>query len=101
MFRYGDRTADPEMRRARTLNPIQTIDIRPPNKDIVETCSICREDFNKRVDPVCYLDCMHWFHVDCVTRWLDNKRNCPCCKGPVTLVSKTIVRNREEEMVEY
>ena len=82
------------------LNPLPTDRIRPPNRDIVETCSICQEEFNKRVDPVCYLDCTHWYHFNCITRWLENKRSCPCCKGAVTLISKTIVQNDEEQMIE-
>lgn len=94
------RLADPGLTTARTLNQIQMIEIRPPNRDIVETCSICQEDFNKRVDPVCYLDCTHWFHVACVSHWLDKRRSCPSCKGPVSLISRTITRNRDEEMIE-
>mgnify|MGYP001040300501 CR=1 FL=1 len=30
------------------------------------------------------LPCMHAYHHDCISKWLDRKRLCPLCKARVT-----------------
>lgn len=45
-------------------------------------CSICLEDFQNN-DKVRRLPCLHFFHEDCVDRWLRSSASCPVCKHSV------------------
>ncbi|PRQ16257.1 putative transcription factor C2H2 family [Rosa chinensis] len=45
-------------------------------------CSICLEDFKAGVETTC-LPCLHFFHGDCVVRWLGINHQCPLCRFPM------------------
>ena len=51
------------------------------NKD--KTCSICMEEF-KIGENVKILGCEHYFHKDCVVKWLKTDNTCPNCRTIVT-----------------
>jgi hypothetical protein len=60
------------------------IDEQEIGKDIVESdvevCSVCLDDFEIDV-AVKVLPCKHFFHVECITPWLENRSGCcPLCK---------------------
>lgn len=43
-------------------------------------CSICSDNFNDN-DEIRLLNCKHFFHVECIDKWLLNYCNkCPVCK---------------------
>lgn len=42
-------------------------------------CTICLEYVEKK-ETVMFLFCLHGFHADCCTRWLQNSLTCPICK---------------------
>lgn len=42
-------------------------------------CVICLEDF-KQNDNYILLQCIHFFHDDCIKEWILNKNICPICK---------------------
>jgi len=42
-------------------------------------CSICLDEFCDH-DRVRRLPCLHYFHEDCVDRWLRSNASCPVCK---------------------
>jgi hypothetical protein len=44
-----------------------------------ETCIICSSNFRKGEIVRC-LPCLHWYHKDCVDRWLATNMSCPVCK---------------------
>ena len=48
--------------------------------DEYKRCIICLEDF-KINDTVIYLPCLHFFHSNCITLWIEKKANCPLCKN--------------------
>jgi hypothetical protein len=54
--------------------------------DTPKECCICLEEIEK--DKMCYLNCSHFFHLDCVVGMCASKTNCsqkcPMCRVPVT-----------------
>jgi len=42
-------------------------------------CPLCLADF-KQGDAVMHLDCLHFFHVECISPWIATKSSCPLCK---------------------
>ncbi|KAK6090981.1 hypothetical protein P3W45_000226 [Vairimorpha bombi] len=49
-----------------------------------DCCAICLEEYEKD-DDVLQLICMHLFHKDCITKWLEMGKNCPACKKDLVL----------------
>lgn len=50
----------------------------------LNSCSICLNEFEER-QPIVKLKCLHLFDPDCLKRWLEDNKNCPICKGEVTV----------------
>ena len=48
-----------------------------------KNCTICLEKMNKNI---VVFKCKHFFHYDCVFKWLFEKNYCPLCK-------KELIRN--------
>ena len=48
-----------------------------------EECSICLEKLNNNHVS---LPCKHHFHENCITKWFDNKHECPLCREKYRLV---------------
>lgn len=45
------------------------------------TCPICLTDFyEQELVTACEEGCGHWFHRECLFRWLDHSEACPCCR---------------------
>ena len=42
-------------------------------------CSTCLESFTSECD-ISTTPCGHVFHTDCITRWLDDNKNCSQCR---------------------
>ncbi|XP_076812494.1 RING finger protein 11-like isoform X2 [Clavelina lepadiformis] len=51
------------------------------NKKVRECC-ICMIDFEQD-EPIRYLPCMHYYHLDCIDDWLMRSFTCPTCMEPV------------------
>ncbi|KAJ4981220.1 hypothetical protein NE237_032057 [Protea cynaroides] len=43
------------------------------------TCMICMDEFVKGVE-IARLPCKHFFHGECIFKWLENKNSCPLCR---------------------
>lgn len=44
-----------------------------------EDCPICLNDFEDD-EEVCFLDCTHKFHHNCIVQWVREKNTCPLCR---------------------
>ncbi|GAB4818020.1 hypothetical protein N2152v2_005066 [Parachlorella kessleri] len=69
----------------------QPSDGEPSEDEVVEVeppphCSICLLDVVHLEEKAVLLPCMHAYHHDCISQWLDRKRLCPLCKARVTAV---------------
>ena len=42
-------------------------------------CSICLHDFEKKADLISKTKCGHYYHVDCISQWINIQRKCPNC----------------------
>ena len=47
-----------------------------------ENCTICREELISGSLDIHFLQCLHKFHMPCITKWLTMKQLCPICKFP-------------------
>ncbi|MFH0898084.1 MAG: RING-H2 finger protein [bacterium] len=54
-----------------------------------EICSICLDDFSpgQRVGTLSCND-KHFFHVECIYKWLETSKTCPLCRASGVIVSK-------------
>ncbi|KAI7755781.1 hypothetical protein M8C21_004026 [Ambrosia artemisiifolia] len=43
-------------------------------------CVICQMEFEDQ-ERIKVLDCRHEYHVECIKKWFNVKRNCPICKS--------------------
>lgn len=58
------------------------------NKDSMQTCVICFDEF-KELDVVRLLKCNHFFHLECVDKWLiAHLKKCPCCRINIEVIEK-------------
>lgn len=51
-------------------------------------CSICFNTFHKHGVNSCYLECLHWFHFNCLSKWAHHKQECPVCRGAFNTIMK-------------
>lgn len=58
-----------------TPNRIKTLDL-PLYSD---QCSICMNEFPPDVQ-VAYTKCYHMFCCTCISEWMKQQKNCPCCR---------------------
>eukprot|EP00667_Euglena_gracilis_P034842 EG_transcript_61884 len=57
----------------------------------VGQCTICLSGYEPG-EEVRTLPCWHFYHRECVDRWLRRQRTCPNCKSDVTaLVNEAVV----------
>lgn len=61
------------------IEEIPFVNICQEQVDKVLQCTVCMEDF-KLGEPVRRLSCLHHFHNDCITPWLELHGTCPICR---------------------
>ncbi|KAJ4981782.1 hypothetical protein NE237_032619 [Protea cynaroides] len=54
-------------------------DLTTEDQEQSSTCMICVDKFVKGVEIV-RLPCTHFFHGECIFKWLENKNSCPLCR---------------------
>lgn len=65
------------------------VQVAPGSKSIMDTCSICQEELDRSEEGVAYLDCLDFFHVDCIMHWIGrNRLDCPKCRHPTVTIFK-------------
>lgn len=94
-----DRAVEQQQRERQGGNFVGVEDaaLQPPDKDEgscgegdadeLPSCTVCLDAFAEG-DHVLLLRCMHQFHVDCITPWLQRQgrqAQCPVCKTPAFL----------------
>lgn len=73
---------------------LQVIEVDGPKNSLTQLCSICHEDLDKKLPESAYLDCMHWFHYECIKAWTTRgKAECPNCKTEANQLFK--IKNLE------
>uniref|UniRef100_A0A0M3HMU3 RING-type domain-containing protein n=2 Tax=Ascaris TaxID=6251 RepID=A0A0M3HMU3_ASCLU len=65
---------DPEL-----LNNLPMTVIVQTDVDRSTACAICLKSFIPE-EKVARLDCSHFFHRSCITRWLQERNRCPLCR---------------------
>ncbi|KAL0304227.1 UNVERIFIED_CONTAM: DNA-directed RNA polymerases II, IV and V subunitA [Sesamum radiatum] len=50
--------------------------------DLISRCVICCAEFKDKVE-ITTLPCVHHYHSDCITHWLQLKKHCPVCQKEV------------------
>lgn len=66
------------------FNKLNRITITEKNKEnFNNNCNICLDEFNVE-DNIILLDCKHYFHVNCIEKWLmEQSTKCPVCRKSV------------------
>lgn len=63
-----------------SIAKLQALRYEDGGGDVRESsCMICFEEFEGGME-VTRMPCMHVFHGDCLTRWLESSRLCPLCR---------------------
>jgi len=60
-----------------------TLEPSSNSEESLKSCPICLENY-KEDDTVCWSkndDCLHAFHLICLTEWLMNNNDCPMCRA--------------------
>ena len=55
-----------------------------------DDCAICTESFVQGEPGACHLDCKHWFHYGCLSKWVIDKNTCPKCRQVTRRVAKVL-----------
>lgn len=50
-----------------------------------QSCSICLYDYNNE-DMITKLECLHFFHTECIKEWGIRKPNCPICRSNISII---------------
>jgi len=67
-------------------------------------CVICHESYNENNNSI-LLGCMHDFHIDCLQKWIDSKKNtssnasCPFCRKNITFDPNATYGNPEIDTI--
>lgn len=51
------------------------------------SCIVCLEEY-KAGDIVKTLPCLHYFHSECIDKWLKRNGKCPECRVPISSIAK-------------
>lgn len=88
--RTGEVHADRIISGTGAVIPIEMI--QGPSESSIFNCPICCEDGDKMNADVCVVECLHWYHFDCLSEWLKKAKDCPTCRVEVTTVLKVSPR---------
>ena len=60
-------------------------------------CIICLEDLECEIIQ---LDCNHYFHKDCIFKWLNNTKSCPICRAKINnnLINHKIIKKTKQKI---
>lgn len=58
-----------------------------PSNSLV--CSICLQDYQNEDKIFALHNCKHRFHLNCISKWLLSKNECPCCRSVAVNLSLT------------
>ncbi|KAA1136929.1 hypothetical protein PGTUg99_006748 [Puccinia graminis f. sp. tritici] len=53
--------------------------------DGASECVVCMEELVRSEQTIVQLPCSHFFHRDCIQRWLEDHLGCPVCRVEVEL----------------
>lgn len=64
---------------------------------MVEKCVVCFEKITEQMVDVVATKCRHWYHVDCLKKWLSERSTCPYCRFDIRKSRKNY--SDEEEVL--
>lgn len=53
-----------------------------------EVCLICRENIIPGEEETAVTPCGHAFHLSCLSRWMEEKQQCPTCRTPIPPINE-------------
>ena len=76
-------------------NSLRNITEEEADKEMEDDCAICAS--KHKLADVCAIDCGHQFGMDCLTPWINIRKNaykhptCPCCRTQITKIVKNTI----------
>jgi hypothetical protein len=67
-----------------SAEPVKTFEYYNSHYNI--TCTVCLNDFEEN-EEVKQLPCKHYFHTECIEKWLQQKDACPLCNAGIDTTS--------------
>ena len=58
--------------------------VAPNPQSSWSTCPVCQEELDRAAAGSCFVDCNHWYHFDCLSKWVVKAGTCPMCKKEVS-----------------
>lgn len=63
-------------------------DIENNSDEVGDSCSICQNKYKKNDLVTKFGECNHYFHSECLFKWLEKKEDCPLCRSEKLFDSK-------------
>lgn len=71
-----------------SLAPVPNTTLDVPPHPMGPTCTICMSEINPHTGEHMIAPCNHTFHEECLLRWMDQKMECPVCRGRLPIPSE-------------
>jgi len=81
LFLSGGRPGNPPAAQ-KAIDELTLISIEQKHLDANDDCAICKDEYSLN-EKVVQLPCQHFFHSECIVRWLKMHNQCPVCRFEV------------------
>lgn len=76
------------------IRQLNIVTVDGPRNSIIMVCPICQEDLDKKSPEGAYIDCMHWYHFQCISEWTRRgNHDCPQCKHRTKQIFKVGIKD--------
>ena len=72
------------------INDYSFIENKYPNSEDIGMCQICYDPLKGKKTSIIE-NCGHFYHTNCATAFINNKKTCPTCRTPVSSFKRTLM----------
>lgn len=70
---------------------LAVVQVQAIERPIDDVCPICHDDLKRGTPGSAYLDCLDWFHKECIEEWIKRgRKSCPNCRHPTNTLFNVI-----------
>ena len=78
------------------IDPIYLLD-KECDKECYKECDVCLLSLNKYSEIFICKGCEHYFHYDCISKWIKRNQSCPICRHSIK--TKTYCNKEFEQWI--